>query len=127
MIGFVAPQCLIGHINLINRKAQYYRLYYRPSPTTSQEGEDLEDQWLPFHIITPASSPSTPEWSEIHPNAKWTIRLTEEECRELGPVSGLRLELKSSHAGSSFCMINVFGWDITPRSHTVVTSASHSL
>jgi hypothetical protein len=115
--GLVAPQCLVGHINLINRKAQYYRLYYRPPPTATGQGEDEEDQsWLPFHIITPSASPSTPEWSEIHQDAKWTIRLTEEECRELGPVSALRLELKSSLAGSSFCMINVFGWDITTSS-----------
>lgn len=44
---------------------------------------------------------------------KWTIRLSEEECRELGPVSAVRLELKSSLAGSSFSLINVFGWNIT--------------
>jgi hypothetical protein len=74
--------------------------------------ENETQPWLPFHITTPSTSASTPEWNEVSADAKWTIRLTEEECRELGPVSALRLELKSSLAGSSFCMINVFGWDI---------------
>lgn len=68
--------------------------------------------WLPLHILQP-TSPSVPEWIEITQDMKWTISLSEEECRELGPVSAIRLELKSSLAGSSFCLINVFGWNIT--------------
>jgi hypothetical protein len=48
---------------------------------------------------------------EISRDASWTIRLTEDECKALGPVKAMRLELKSA-AGSSFCLFNVFGWTL---------------
>lgn len=106
---------MIGHINLTNRKSEFYRLYYRPSPNSVDEDID-SIPWLPLHIVQPQTSPSIPEWIEITQDMKWTITLSEEECRELGPVCAIKLELRSSLAGSSFSVINVFGWNITQQS-----------
>lgn len=130
-----SPNCLLSHVILKNSKSEKYKLFYRSSSHTSSdaggggsgdgncsdsddtEGSESENtaalsinEWIPFDFLTP-------DWTDVKGEKVVIVDISEDQCKAIGYVNAIRLELTSTSADShnltnSFSGVNVYGWSI---------------
>mgnify|MGYP003385986732 CR=1 FL=1 len=131
-----APQCILSHIVLKSSISDQYKLFYRSSnyeedkslplpPTKSKDSEDAgsddaaDEDSVDKESVTPAGewtpiSFLTPDWTDIKEEQDILVDINEAQCKEIGYVNAIRLEVKSSTKSSanSFHGVNVYGWNV---------------
>jgi hypothetical protein len=115
-----SPKCLLSHIVLKSSKSDQYRLFYRSSnfensddvqlnSNDHKESETVSEctEWIPFEFLTP-------DWTDVKEDKVLIVDIVEEQCKDIGYVDAIRLEVKSTtkKSANSFHGVNVYGWNV---------------
>jgi hypothetical protein len=116
----LAPNCLLSHIILKNAESDQYKLFYRSSRSVESDSETClaEDEKEPDDSEFESKNDwnllefLTPDWTDVKENKTLIVDISEEECKAMGYVNAIRLELKAKNKANSFHGIHVYGWNV---------------